>query len=115
MKKTETAGKTTLTPNVILTIARMAALQVDGVVGMASIKPGFPKLKSKSKEGVNLVVEDDIVFIDLYLVIDGVFNIRDVSRNVQQQVARSISEMTGLEVGLINVHIEDIQYENTNE
>jgi len=115
MNKAETTGKTTLTPNVVLTIARMAALQVDGVMGMASIKPGLPKLKSKSKEGVNLVLEDDIVFLDLYLIIDGDFNIRDVSRNVQQQVARSISEMTGLEVGLINVHIEDIQYENSND
>lgn len=115
MKNLEAKGTTTLTPSVILTIARMAALQVDGVIGMAPVKPGIPKLKSKSKEGVNLVLEDDIVFLDLYLVINGDFNIRDVSRNVQQQVARSISEMTGLEVGLINVHIEDIQYEVTEE
>ena len=105
-------GKTTLTPNVVLTITRMAALKVDGVMSMAPVKPGIPKIKSKSKDGVNLVLEDDIAFLDLYLVIDGDFNIRDVSRNVQQQVARSISEMTGLEVGVINVHIEDIEYQN---
>ncbi|MFC2029010.1 Asp23/Gls24 family envelope stress response protein [Chloroflexota bacterium] len=112
MNKSKSAGKTTLTPNVILTIARMAALQVDGVLEMAPVKPGIPKMKSKSKDGVSLVLEDEIAFIELYLVIDGNFNIRDISRIVQQQVARSISEMTGLEIGMINVHIEDVQYEN---
>jgi len=112
MTNDNSTGKTTLTPNVILTITRMAALKVEGVMSMAPIKQGFPKIKSKSKDGVNLILEDDIAFLDLYLVIDGDFNIRDVSRNVQQQVARSISEMTGLEVGVINIHIEDIQYKN---
>jgi len=37
-------------------------------------------------------------------------NIREVSRTVQQAVARSIVEMTGLEVGHVNIHIEDINY-----
>lgn len=115
MASNNSTGKTTLTPNVILTITRMAALQVDGVMGMAPIKAGIPKIKSKSKDGVNLILEDDVAFLDLYLVMDGDFNIRDVSRNVQQQVARSIAEMTGLEIGVINVHIEDIRYQNSVE
>jgi uncharacterized alkaline shock family protein YloU len=37
-------------------------------------------------------------------------NIREVSRSVQQTVARAIVEMTGLEVGHVNIHIEDIDY-----
>jgi uncharacterized alkaline shock family protein YloU len=107
-----TTGKTTLTPNVILTIAKMAALKVDGVNAMAPIRSGVPKLKSRGKDGVNLLIEDDNVFVNLYLVLDGNYNIRDVSRNVQLQVARAIVEMTGLEVGLVNIHIEDIEYKN---
>jgi len=35
---------------------------------------------------------------------------RKSARDVQQQVARSISEMTGMEVGHVNIHIEDIDY-----
>ena len=113
MAKIKSTGKTTLTPNVILTIARMAALEVNGVMGMASMRPAVPKLKSKSRDGVNLIMEDDIVFLDLYLIIDGDHNIRDVSRNVQNQVSRSIAEMTGLEIGSVDIHIEDIQYQNS--
>jgi uncharacterized alkaline shock family protein YloU len=108
----QTTGKTTLTPNVILTIAKMAALEVEGVKAMAQIRPGVPNLKSRGKDGVNLIIEDDNVFVNLYLVLDGDYNIRDVSRNVQFQVSRAIVEMTGLEVGMINIHIEDIEYKN---
>ncbi|MBE3119239.1 MAG: Asp23/Gls24 family envelope stress response protein, partial [Candidatus Atribacteria bacterium] len=49
-------------------------------------------------------------FVDLYLVLDNDVNIREVSRTVQQTVARAIAEITGLEVGHVNIHIEDIDY-----
>ena len=31
--------------------------------------------------------------------------------NIQKEVARAISEMVGMEPGQINVHIEDIDYD----
>jgi uncharacterized alkaline shock family protein YloU len=107
-----TTGKTTLTPNVILTIARMAALEVEGVSAMTSIRPGVQNLKTRCKDGVSLQIEDDNVFINLYLVLDGNHNIREVSRNVQQKVARAIAEMTSLQVSQVNIHIEDVEYSN---
>jgi len=106
-----TSGKTTLTPNVILTIARMAALEVEGVKGMAPIHPGLPNLKTRGREGVTYLIEDENVFVDLYLVMDGEVNMRDASRNVQHAVSRAIAEMTGLEVSQVNIHIEDVNYE----
>jgi uncharacterized alkaline shock family protein YloU len=39
-------------------------------------------------------------------------NIREVSRNVQQQVTRAIQEMVGMDVGEVNIHIEDMDYGN---
>lgn len=107
-----TNGKTTLTPIVILTIARMAALEVEGVRGMAAVHGGFPKLKTHGKDGVSFIIEDDNVFVDIFLVVDGSFNFRDISRNVQHQVSRAISEMTGLEVSQVNIHIEDVVFVN---
>jgi uncharacterized alkaline shock family protein YloU len=38
------------------------------------------------------------------------FNVRDVSHNIQNQVSRSISEMVGMDVGKINIHVEDIAF-----
>ena len=104
------AGKTTLTPDVLLTIARMAALEVDGVKRMAPVKGGVNSLLKRGNDGVRIVVEDSNALIDLFLVLDSDVNIREVSRTVQQAVARAIAEITGLEVGHVNIHIEDIDY-----
>jgi uncharacterized alkaline shock family protein YloU len=104
------AGKTTLTPDVLLTIARMAALEVEGVKSMASVRGSVNSLFGRGNEGVRMVVEDSNVLVDLFLVLESDINIREVSRNVQQAVARAIAEMTGLEVGHVNIHIEDIDY-----
>ena len=104
-------GKTTLAPDVLLTIARMAALGVEGVRHMAPIPGGFDRLfRRGADDGVRLTVEDSLVYIDLYLVLANNVNVREVSRNVQAQVARAISEMVGMEVGHVNIHIEDIEY-----
>jgi uncharacterized alkaline shock family protein YloU len=111
MTNYRSTGKTTLTPEVLLTIARMAALEVEGVKRMAPIKGGVNALRGRGNDGVRIVVEDDNVFVDLYLVLENDTNIRDVSRTVQQTVARAIAEITGLEVGHVNIHIEDIDYQ----
>jgi len=111
MTEYRSAGKTTLTPDVLLTIARMAALEVDGVERMATIKGGVNSLFGRGNDGVRMMVEDSNVFVDLYLVLDNDINIREVSRTAQQRVARAIAEMTGLEVGHVNIHIEDIDYQ----
>jgi uncharacterized alkaline shock family protein YloU len=103
-------GKTTLTHDVLLTIARMSALEVEGVRGMAHVKGAVNSLFGHGYEGVRMVVEDNNVIVDLYLILESDTNIREVSRSVQQTVARAIVEMTGLEVGHVNIHIEDIDY-----
>jgi uncharacterized alkaline shock family protein YloU len=111
MSDYRSTGKTTLTPDVLLTIARMAALEVEGVKHMAPVRGGVNSLFGRGNEGVRMVVEDSNVLVDLFLVLDSDINIREVSRTVQQTVARAIAEMTGLEVGHVNIHIEDIDYE----
>jgi uncharacterized alkaline shock family protein YloU len=110
MTEIHSNGKTTLTPDVLLVIARMAALEVEGVKCMAPIKGGVNRMFGRGTEGVRMAVEDNIVLVDLYLVLNRDVNIREISRTVQQTVARAIVEMTGLEVGHVNIHIEDIDY-----
>jgi len=106
-------GKTTLAPEVLLTIARMSALSVDGVSHLAQVPGGFDRLfRQGSDNGVQMTVEDGIVYIELYVVLKKNFNVREVSRNMQTQVARAISEMVGMEVGHVNIHIEDIDYKD---
>jgi uncharacterized alkaline shock family protein YloU len=63
-------------------------------------------------EGIALNVEDNTVFADIYVILQNEVNIREVSRNIQEKVARAISETVGMEVGRINIHIEDIDFPN---
>jgi uncharacterized alkaline shock family protein YloU len=111
MSDYQPAGKTTLTPDVLLTIARMAALEVEGVSRMATVKGGVNNLFRRGIDGVRIAVEDNNAFIDLFLVLVGDVHIREVSRQVQQAVTRAIAEITGLEVGHVNIHVEDIDFQ----
>jgi uncharacterized alkaline shock family protein YloU len=109
-------GKTTVSPDVLISIAKLSALGVPGVSRMAPISGGVNRLFRKgANEGVRIEVEDDTVFADIYLVLKQDVNIREVSRNVQQQVTRAMQEMVGMDVGHIDIHIEDIDYEESPE
>jgi uncharacterized alkaline shock family protein YloU len=109
-------GKTTVSPDVLISIAKLSALGVPGVSRMAPISGGVNRLFRKgANEGVRIDVEDDTVFANIYLVLKEDVNIREVSRNVQQKVVRAIQEMVGMDVGHIDIHIEDIDYEESVE
>jgi len=98
-KSKKTYGKTTIAPDVLVSIAQLATLGVDGVSHLTA-----------GSRDVNISVEDNVVYVDLYVVLKRNYNVRDVSHNIQNQVARSISEMVGMEIGRINIHVEDINF-----
>jgi uncharacterized alkaline shock family protein YloU len=104
-------GKTTIAPEVLLTIVRLTALKVDGVCELSTVPGGVNRFFRRGYgDGLRIEIEDDPVYADLYVVLDNNVNIRQVSRQVQKDVARAISEMVGMRVGRINIHIEDIDY-----
>jgi uncharacterized alkaline shock family protein YloU len=109
-------GKTTIAPDVLLTIARLTALSVPGVNRLSSIPGGVNRLFARgASEGVRISVENNTVLVDLYVILNNDINIREVSRAIQHQVTRAINEMVGMDVGRVNVHIEDIHYEPQTE
>ena len=109
-------GKTTVSPDVLISIAKLSAMGVTGVSRMAPIPGGVNRLFRKgANEGVRIEIEEDVVYADIYLVLKEDVNIREVSRNVQQQVTRAIQEMVGMDVGQVDIHIEDIDYKESIE
>jgi len=111
-KPQKSMGKTTIAPDVLVSIAQLATLGVEGVSHLiAGPREVNTLFKKGISEGVNVSVEDDMVYVDLYVVLKRDVHVRDVSHNIQSQVARAISEMVGMEIGKINVHIEDIDFE----
>jgi uncharacterized alkaline shock family protein YloU len=110
-KKEKPIGKTTIAPDVLVSIAQLAALSVEGVSHLTSVPREVNTLfKRGLSEGVDVSVEDNYVYADLYVVLKRDVVIRDVCHNIQAAVARSISEMVGMEVGKVNVHVEDIDF-----
>lgn len=104
-------GKTTIAPDVLITIARLSTLSVTGVSQMAPLPGSVNRLfKRDESDGVQISVENNAVYADLYVILKSDINVREVSRNIQAQVSRAISEMVGMEVGKINVHVEDIDF-----
>lgn len=110
-ESTRTPGKTTIAPDVLISIAKLTALGVPGVARLSEAPSDVKKLfKTHRNDGVKIEIENNSVYADLYLVLKGDAIVRDVCNNVQNQVARAISEMVGMEVGRINIHVEDITY-----
>ena len=112
MSDSTSPTKTTIAPDVLVTIARLSALSVPGVSRMAQVTGGVNRLfKRGLQDGVRIEVKDNMLAVDLYLILKNDVNIREVSRNVQGQVARALQEMVGMDIGKVEIHIEDIDYE----
>ena len=107
-------GKTTIAPGVLATIIKLTALQVDGVSRLAQTPSSVNTLFSRNRDdGVEIIVEEDgRVYADLHLILTDKVEIRQTSKKVQDEVSEAISKMVGMDVGSINVHIEDIDYQN---
>jgi uncharacterized alkaline shock family protein YloU len=108
-----TNGKTTIAPDVLLNIASLTTLSTDGVSRLSSPPGGVSRLwtRGHQQEGVRIEIAETTVNVDLFVILKQDVNVRQVSRNIQQSVSRAISEMVGMTSGNINVHIEDIDFE----
>jgi uncharacterized alkaline shock family protein YloU len=110
-------GKTTIAPEVLLTIAQLTTLNIEGVSRLSHVQTGVNQLlkRTQKREGVLIEVVDDVVYADIYVVLKSDVNVRDVSHSIQFAVSRAISEMVGMTVGRVNIHIEDIDYPSEAE
>ena len=106
--------KITISPEVLTTIARLSALGVRGVSRLAPVSGGVNRFfKRGAGDGVRIETEDNTAYVDLHLILEADVNIREVSRNVQQTVTRTLQDTVGMDVGHVNIHIEDMDYEDS--
>ena len=104
-------GKTTISPEVLHKIARLTTLSVQGVSRMANIRGGLEQLFGREEyQGAKVNIKDNKVFVDVYVILMSDLNVRDISREIQARVSRAISEMVGMDVGGVNIHIMDIDF-----
>ncbi len=109
-------GTTTIAPGVLVTIARLTALRVPGVVRLANLPGGVNRLfRRGSGEGVRIEVEENTVSVDLYVELARDINVRDVCTQLQAEVTRAIHDMVAMDVDRVDVHVMDISYDDPVE
>ncbi len=99
-------GKTTIAPTVLSTIAKLTTLAVSGVSRMAT-----PVANPNVQDGVKVEIHDGLITLDLFIIISSKYNARLIAEQIQEHVKRQITEIVGMEVAKINVHIEDVDIE----
>jgi uncharacterized alkaline shock family protein YloU len=105
-------GKVTVSPAVLMTIAHMSARGVPGVKTVGRLhSTSAVRLRGRTGGGVSLSNQDGVITGDMFLIVKAGFNVREVCREVQKQVARALQEMAGMSVARLDVHVEDIDYE----
>jgi uncharacterized alkaline shock family protein YloU len=102
----------TLAPGVLLTVVRLATLDVAGVIRMGSTPGGVDRLfrRVPAADGVQITVDEGTVTVHLYVVADASVNLREMSVQIQKSVERAIREILGMKVNSVNVHIEDVTF-----
>ncbi len=101
-------GKISVAPEVLATTARLTALAVPGVARLIA-PPGMGRLLQASGVKVE-VVEDNQVYVEIYLMTDSDANMLSVGRKVRAEVTRALQDMVGVEVQAVDVHIEDVAF-----
>lgn len=107
-------GQVTITNEVVATIAGGAAMEVYGIVGMASksqIRDGISEILRKENFSRGIVVrqEDDHLHVDMYIIVSYGTKISEVANNVQSKVKYTLNHTLGLAVDSINVYIQGVR------
>jgi uncharacterized alkaline shock family protein YloU len=106
-------GKIEVTPTAIASLASQAVLECYGVVGMAvkDLASGIVEILSPAshRRGVRVRIDDDLIIIDLYVVIEYGTRIAMVARNMQSAVKYTVEKALGVPVTAVNVHVQDLR------
>ncbi len=106
-------GSLKISDEVIATITRLAALEVNGVSDLApapvSMKDMF--VKSPIPKSIRINISQDVVEIDVSIVVKFGAKVVELAQKVQNNVKASVQNMTGLTVSKVNVYVAGIHFD----
>lgn len=103
-------GSIQISEDVIVSIAAMAAQEVEGVYGLGGSGTDLSKLTKKSAgKDVRVEISDsDEISIDCYIIVLYGHSVVDVAKAVQEAVASAVESTTGRAVKDVNVSVGGI-------
>ncbi|MFN2188033.1 MAG: Asp23/Gls24 family envelope stress response protein [Candidatus Promineifilaceae bacterium] len=105
-------GKIDISKAAVATIANRAVNQCYGVVGMANrnIAAGISTLLSRdSRRGVDVLIEDEEIVIDVYVIVEYGTRIRVVAESIQNTVKYHVEKAIGIPVRAVNVYVHGLR------
>lgn len=109
-------GNIAIDPGVIMQYAGSVAVECFGIVGMANVnvKDGLVKLlKINSADicrGISVsLTESRKLALDFHIIVAYGVSVQAVVENLISNVKYKVEEFTGLEIGKINVYVEDVK------
>lgn len=104
------AGTLRISRDVLSTIAKTAASEVEEVHGLAVLSGDNIKGLLVKPKPVDVTLNDELAVVELHLVLKQGVKIPAVSQKVQKAVKEAIQNMTAITVSGVNVVIEGIFY-----
>lgn len=106
-------GSVNFSPDVVATIAGIAALKVDGVAGMSGgITDGIVQILGfkNFKKGVKAEINGSDVTVTVTIVVKYDVNIQKVCTEIQKDVKEAVETMTGLSAVAVNVVVQGVNF-----
>ena len=113
VSRSDEMGNIHISEEVLAAITAAAALDVEGVSGLAAnLGSDIAELLGKKNlaKGVHVRMEDDKVEVELSVLMGYGHTIPEIGRAIQDGVKSAIESMTGLEVSVVNVSVAGITF-----
>ena len=112
----EQYGDVYISQEVLEMIAGAAAVEVEGVTGLAGGSVSDQLLgRKKLSKGINVLWESDNITIDISIQIKYGSIIPEVARKVQEAIIANVEATSGMKVTAVNVRVGGVTFEQTEE
>ncbi len=112
----EEVGIVRISDEVIGVIASLAASEIEGVAGMSAglVEDISKKLTGKKNisKGVKVTMDNDSA---VHMSVEYGIKIPDMCLKVQKNVKNTVETMTGLNVSLVNINVQNIIFPKMNK
>ncbi len=107
------SSKLKISEDVIITVAKLAALDVKGVASLSGEINKMSKLKGNGPVRVSLM--GDVAAIDMDIKVRGGVKAPAVAQEVQTAVKENVQTMTGVTIARVNVTVTGAVFDDVKE
>lgn len=105
-------GALKVSENVIVTIAKNAASEIDGVYKISTKGLSIKSLLQSSSDpsDIKVAMSDGVCLISMSIVARSGYNIVSVCEQIQEKVKAAVQSMTGVTVSRVDVTVADVNF-----